>query len=170
MILFNINRGTDRLHYKFASVTLNSITWHVSVTKHADSILYSVTETYIKENLCNCYSRVTTRRSVPVNPLIGRDAVSETVTPACHYNVEFLRVTINHMTCEVLCIQRKALENEMHLERCWSFMAAGAWILVEYWLITTITPALKKERGLKEGSPFDAKWRKRGIAMEKGNK
>jgi hypothetical protein len=37
-------------------------------------------------------------------------------------------------------------------------------------LITTIIPALKKERELKEGSPFDAKWRKRGIAMEKGKK
>jgi hypothetical protein len=35
-------------------------------------------------------------------------------------------------------------------------------------LITTIIPALKKERELKEGSPLDAKWKKKGIAMGKG--
>jgi hypothetical protein len=37
-------------------------------------------------------------------------------------------------------------------------------------LITIIIPALKKEHELKEGSPFDAKWRKRGIAMKNGKK
>jgi hypothetical protein len=85
LILVNTNRGTERLHYKFASGMLNSATWRYVF----DKSLHSVAESYKKENLCNCYSRVTTRRNVSVNPLIGRYVCSfETITPACHYNVE----------------------------------------------------------------------------------